>query len=386
MGEISLECHLSKLFYCYHVNMKPSILLITSVYPPQVGGPAIFISRFSHWLLKKNYTVSTITYVTDIKNDDSNVLYITLRQNRLISFVKFVFKILTISSRNTLILSNGAFIETYVACRITRRKYILKIPGDHAWELSKNRGWTKKSIEEFQFEKLNYKQRIFRMLNNLSLKNADFVITPSNQLSVFAQKWGVKKEKVKIIYNCVNPDHFDKIDTQIKQFDLVTTCRLVPWKGLEELIETSIKLNLKLLIIGDGPLLPHLKSLAQGETSNISFAGRIENSQISKELSRAKIFVLNSEYEATSYALIEAKMCGLPVLAKKNDGSLTVVRDGVDGFVYSANKGFTLDSAIVKLSASSELVESFGSESRKDALLRFNEKINFAKILDLMEI
>ena len=366
--------------------MKPSILLITSVYPPQVGGPAIFTSRFSHWLLEKNYSVNTITYETDKKKDHSNVSYITLGQNRLISFVKFVFKILTISDRNTLILSNGAFIETYIACRISMRKYILKIPGDHVWELSKNRGWTKKSIEEFQFEKLNYKQRIFRMLNNLALKNANFVITPSNQLSIFAQKWGVKKEKVKIIYNSVNPEHFDKIEGQIKQFDLVTTCRLVPWKGLEELIETTIRLNLKLLIIGDGPLLPHLKSLAQGETSKISFAGRVENSQISKQLSNAKIFVLNSEYEATSYALIEAKMCGLPVLAKKNDGSLTVVRDGVDGFVYSASEGFTLDSAIIKLSASSELVESFGSESRKDALLRFNEKINFAKILDLMEI
>jgi hypothetical protein len=79
-------------------------------------------------------------------------------------------------------------------------------------------------------------------------------------------------------------------------------------------------------------------------------------------------------------------MCGLPVLAKKNDGSLTVVRNGIDGFVYSANEGFTLDSAIMKLSTSSELIELFGSESRKDALLRFNEKINFAKILELMEI
>ena len=366
--------------------MKPRILLITSVYPPQVGGPAIFTSRFSHWLLEKNYSVSTITYATDRQHNYSNVSYITLRQNRLIAFVKFVFKILTISGRNTIILSNGAFIETYVASRISKRKYILKIPGDHVWELSKNRGWTKKSIEEFQFEKLNYKQRIFRILNNLALKNADFVITPSNQLSVFAQKWGVKKEKVKIIYNCVNPDHFDKIDTQIKQFDLVTTCRLVPWKGLEELIKTSIKLNLKLLIIGDGPLLPHLKSLAQGETSNISFAGSIDNSQISKILNNAKIFVLNSEYEATSYALIEAKMCGLPVLAKKNDGSLTVVRDGIDGFLYSTSEEFTLDRAIIKLSGSNQLIESFGSESRKDALSRFNEKINFAKILDLMEI
>lgn len=76
----------------------------------------------------------------------------------------------------------------------------------------------------------------------------------------------------------------------------------------------------------------------------------------------------------------------LTSISKKNDGSLTVVRNGIDGFVYSASEGFTLDNAIMKLSASSELVELFGLEARKDALLRFNEKINFAKILDLMEI
>ena len=194
------------------------------------------------------------------------------------------------------------------------------------------------------------------------------------------------ENKIQIIYNCVDSNQFKSNNSNNIKYDLITVCRLVPWKGLEELIETSIKLNLKLLIIGDGPLLPHLKSLAQDKASNISFAGRIENSQISKVLSNAKIFILNSEFEATSYALIEAKMCGLPILAKKNDGSLTVVRNGIDGFVYSASEGFTLDSAIIKLSASSELVELFGSESRKDALLRFNEKINFAKILDLMEI
>ena len=74
------------------------------------------------------------------------------------------------SNRKTLILSNGAFIETYLACLFSRRKYFLKIPGDPVWELSKNRGWTNNNIEEFQSEKLNLIQRIFRVLINLSLK------------------------------------------------------------------------------------------------------------------------------------------------------------------------------------------------------------------------
>jgi glycosyltransferase involved in cell wall biosynthesis len=365
--------------------MKPRILLITSIYPPQIGGPAIFTSRFSSWLLDKKCEVKVITYAIDKTTSDKNVFYVTLRYNRIVSFSKFILEILKNSNRTTLVLSNGAFLETYLACLISRRKYVLKIPGDHVWELSKNRGWTNKNIEEFQSEKLIIIQKIFRVLTNLSLKNAEFVISPSNQLSIFAEKWGVKNEKIKTIYNCVNPDRFKKSDITKKQFDLITVCRLVPWKGLEELIDCAIKLNLKLLIVGDGPLQDKLKSLASRRPLNISFKGSVENSKMPEVLNSAKIFVLNSEFEATSYALIEAKMCGLPVLAKQTDGSLTLVQKGIDGFIYSSGNGFNLESAISKLIGSKELIELFGSESRKDAVLRFNEQINFPKILELME-
>ena len=365
--------------------MKPRVLLITSIYPPQVGGPAIFTSRFSNWLLEKNYEVKIITYTINKTTNHKNVSYVTLQYNRITAFFKFILEILKNSNRKTLILSNGAFIETYFAYLISRRKYILKIPGDHVWELSKNRGWTNKSIEDFQSEQLNYLQRIYRILTNFALKNAEFVISPSNQLAIFAKKWGVKNEKIKTIYNCVNGELFKKIKITNKQFDLITVCRLVPWKGLEELIECSINLNLKLLIVGEGPLLHKLKSLARDWPLNISFIGNIENSKMPNVLNSAKIFVLNSEFEATSYALIEAKMCGLPVLAKKTDGSLTLVQNDIDGYIYSSGGEINLETAISKLISDSQLIDLFGSESRKDALLRFNEQINFAKILELME-
>jgi glycosyltransferase involved in cell wall biosynthesis len=366
--------------------MKPRVLLITSIYPPQVGGPAIFTSRFSCWLIEKNFNVKIITYTTGLAITDEKISYISLQYGRLTAFFKFIFEILINSNKNTLILSNGAFIETYIACLISKRKYVLKIPGDHVWELSKNRGWTSKNIEDFQYEKLNFLQRIFRTFTNLSLKKSKFIISPSNQLANFAKRWGVKDEKVRTIYNCVNPDRFKKIDVSKKQFDLITVCRLVPWKGLEELIECSIKLNLKLLIVGDGPLLSKLEILANEHPSNISLVGIIENNKLSEVLNSAKIFVLNSDFEATSYALIEAKMCGLPVIAKKTDGSLTLIQNGIDGFVYSSKEGINLEGAITKLIGNKVLIDLFGSEARKDALLRFNEQINFANILELMEI
>ena len=77
-------------------------------------------------------------------------------------------------------------------------------------------------------------------------------------------------------------------------------------------------------------------------------------------------------------------MCGLPVIAKKTDGSLTLIQNGIDGFVYSPVEGIDLEGAITKLIGNKGLIDSFGSEARNDALLRFNQQINFAKILELM--
>ena len=90
--------------------MKPKILLITSIYPPQVGGPAIFTLRFSNWLCENNFKVKVITYTTEIAIKDDKILYISFQYGRLTAFFKFIFEILKNSNKNTLILSNGAFI------------------------------------------------------------------------------------------------------------------------------------------------------------------------------------------------------------------------------------------------------------------------------------
>ncbi len=365
--------------------MKSKILLVTSIYPPQSGGPAIFTSRFADWITKNNFSPKIVTYCNEKTPNIDNISYISLKPNRFVAFLIFIFSIIKNSSKDTLILSNGAFIETYIASLISRRKYVIKIPGDHVWELSRNRGWTNKNIEEFQVETLNSVQKVFRILINLSLRKATSIISPSNQLSDLAKLWGVKTHRINTIYNCVDAQRFNKVDLPNSNYDLVSVCRLVPWKGLEELIECSIDLNLKLIIIGDGPLMESLQKLANRSPKNIHLVGNVKNEKVVEYLNQAKIFVLNSEYEATSYALIEAKMCGLPILAKATDGSITLVQNNIDGLVYSPKSNTDLKGSIEKLLFNNDLIKSFGVAARKDALLRFNQDINFRQILKVIE-
>ena len=74
--------------------MKPRVLLITSIYPPQVGGPAIFTSRYSEWLSHQNIENIVISYnITKEKSTKSKIL-VCLHPIRALSFLTFVYKII----------------------------------------------------------------------------------------------------------------------------------------------------------------------------------------------------------------------------------------------------------------------------------------------------
>jgi glycosyltransferase involved in cell wall biosynthesis len=364
--------------------MKPRVLLITSIYPPQVGGPAIFTSRYSEWLSNQNIENTVISYNIIKEKSTKNKIFVNLYPIRALSFLAFIYKIIRNSGRKTLILSNGAFIETYIACRITGRKYIAKIPGDPVWELSRNRKWTLLSRKDFQFEKLNFPQLILRFAFNSSFRNAKYLITPANELAVFAKNWGVPEEKIKLIFNCVDPKKFKCLEKKQKKYDLITVSRLVEGKGIKELIECAAYLNLKLVIVGDGPLFNELHNFSINQGAQVDFVGNLSNDSVEELLNDSLIFVLNSDSEATSYALIEAKMCELPILAKKNDGSLTIVRHNIDGLIYSSELNDTLLESIKILITNSKLISDFGNAGRKDALARFNQELNFNQILELL--
>ena len=149
------------------------------------------------------------------------------------------------------------------------------------------------------------------------------------------------------------------------------------------MIECAGELDLKLAVVGDGPLMNDLKSLAATYKTEIVFLGNVNNENVPKVLNESKVFVLNSESEATSYAIIEAKMCGLPVIARLNSGSQTIVKHKIDGLIYSSDHGDKLIDSLKIVKSNSSLMEEYGNNGREDALLRFNEERNFATILNL---
>jgi glycosyltransferase involved in cell wall biosynthesis len=92
--------------------------------------------------------------------------------------------------------------------------------------------------------------------------------------------------------------------------------------------------DFELTLFGDGPYLSELRERACAlvERGQVRFAGRCDNSTLLRELEHQQVFLLTSEYEGLSIALLEAMSRGcVPVVSNLASQSL-VVQNGVNGF------------------------------------------------------
>jgi glycosyltransferase involved in cell wall biosynthesis len=294
--------------------------------------------------------VSVITFTdsdSSIEKNENNKIYRISRKMNvgprlLIAAIRVFFE----TSQSTPIIANGGFLEVGLGLMFRKTIYIAKIPGDIVWERAVATGRTQLSVYDFQNAKLRGKYWVYRKFFTNSLKRANTVIVPALYLKDLCINWGISPDKIVIIKNSVDTDIFTP-NTNNKDYDVITVSRLVPVKRIDGLIRACAKLELKLLVVGDGPLEVSLKKIASDMKANATFIGHANQTDLPKLYRQAKVFVLNSDIEATSYALLEARSCGLIGIANTKTGSVEVINHLTDGILCGTETGFDLERALI---------------------------------------
>lgn len=366
--------------------MPKKLLIITGIYPPDTGGPAKFAEEFRCWLDNENVEVEVLTYSDSMTKDFPKFGIGISRIPRDLSLPRRTWKLVgrigSLLDSNKEVLAIGAFIETYLASIIHRFSYVAKVPGDIVWERARNNRVTNSDIESFQSQPLNFKYKIYRTLYTNSLKRAKVVIVPSMGLYKLCIKWGISESKLRLIYNSVETSS-DLVGKKTrKAYDLVTVCRLVPWKGVDELIAYVAARKLRLLVVGDGPERPQLQALANSLRADVIFEGDVSHQKVLELLLESSLFVLNSQYEGLPHALIEARVMGVLSVARAGTGSDEVINDDQDGFLVRPNRSLkeTLDIAIQIQPEADSMI----ALAKEDSLKRFSQAANFPQILELL--
>jgi glycosyltransferase involved in cell wall biosynthesis len=138
-------------------------------------------------------------------------------------------------------------------------------------------------------------------------------------------------------------------------------------RAVRKLLDSNVSLHVD--FVGAGDSEDFYKGLAKslGVAHDIRFWGQVSHHEMGKFYANADIFVLPSENESMSNAVLEALANGLPVLTTPLGGSDALVEHGVNGFLYSPGDWHTLHKHILHLYRRQQELAAMQTKARKSA-------------------
>jgi glycosyltransferase involved in cell wall biosynthesis len=358
------------------------ILLVTGIYPPDIGGPATFIpSLAKHLVNEKKMDVTVFTLHGNSRNKFENhwkVISIKRSLFRPLRVTYAIIRLLKLIQTSDYVFCNGLYIETGIALFFSRKKSIAKIVGDPVWERARNKGKTQLDVATFNQGKAKLAQNIERIIFQKSLNQFSRIICPSEELVHFVKEWNVATQ-VSCIPNFVE---ISERRHSTKDFDLITVSRLVSWKNIDVVIKLAGELNLRLAIVGSGPEESHLLKLSKELNVEATFFGALYGDSIDDLLLRSKIFILISDYEGMSFALLRALALGIPAMVSNNKGNTQVLENRKSGVVVEVKNFESMIGDLREMIENWDFLENLSENGRNLIKDKYSPAIIINKILD----
>ena len=367
------------------------ILIATGIYPPDIGGPATILEALSYSLKEKGLSVQIITYSNIKKHNNDREEVFRIVKNKFFSRWQYLWKMFRLSRQADLIYVTDTYSVGYFAYlikKMTGKKYIVRFAGDGAWEMAVASGWTQDYIVDFQDKVYNDQIERLKKRRQKILVNANRIIAVSNFIAMIAEKIGVDKDRIKVIYNSIdfikdNVVQLDKVEEIKKQYGqdaeiIVTACRLTRWKGVDGIIKSLPQIkqkigNVNFLVLGDGPEMDNLKHLANefNVADSVHFLGRIRHDEIINYFKAADLFVLNTNYEGLSHTLLEAIKAAVPIITTNIGGNPEVIENHRNGLLIGYYNIEELKNAAIKILSDEQFADNLVNNA-KLTLKKFN--------------
>lgn len=320
------------------------ILIATGIYPPDIGGPATYSKLFYDELPKRGYGVEILSF-GEVRG-----------LPKMIRHAVYFFKVLKRGRKCDIIFAQDPVsvgLPAMIASKILRKKFLIRVAGDYAWEQATQRFGVKEGIDEFQSKKYGFKVELLKLIQKFVVKRADKVITPSHYFNKIVSGWIGKSSKIETIYNGIDLSFKQiavrKMDNSKK---IISAGRLVPWKGFATLIRIMKKLpEWQLTIAGNGPMRNELESLitSLGLKDRVKLTGVIPREELLSELKMSDLFILNTSFESFSFQTVEAMHLGVPVITTNIGNLKEIVEGGKEGVLIEPDNEAQLLSAIKKI-------------------------------------
>lgn len=346
------------------------LVLATPLYPPDSGGPATYAK-----LLREHFPAKGQPF-----GGPGDVVLVNFAEIRHLPrgirhFVYFL-RVLGATRHADVVLaldpvSTG--LPALIAACILRKPFVVKIVGDFAWEQGRQRFGITATLDQFVRQvRVPFGAACLRVVQTFVARNATRIIVPSNYLKGIITVWGIRPEKITVIYNSIEVPELS-ISEERHERSIISVGRLVPWKGMDGIIDAVAKVkndipDASLTIVGAGPDMQSLQQQGSAQLgSSITFTGALGNRETLEKIASNSIFVLNSSYEGLSHLLIEALSLGSAIIATDVGGNPELIDHEKNGLLVPFGDTPALAAAISRLLSDTELAARLRAAAKESA-------------------
>jgi glycosyltransferase involved in cell wall biosynthesis len=221
---------------------------------------------------------------------------------------------------------------------------------------------------------------LYRPFLRRVLARADRIVVSSPRLAEHAVELKDFRDKCVVIPFGIDTDRLARtpaIDERVGAIEreypgprVLFVGRLVPYKGVDVLLEAMSSVQATALIVGDGPLRATLESAAArfGISARVKFLGHVEDEEVVAHMHACDLFVLPSVTRAETFGVVqlEAMACGRPVVSTNlPTGVPWVNRHEETGLVVEPGDAPALAQALNRLVEDAALRARLGARARQ---------------------
>lgn len=318
------------------------LLFATGIYPPDIGGPATYAVLMERELRERGWVVTLRSF--------GGVRHLP----PLIRHGKFAWRLWRDSFGAQALFAQDTVsvgLPALLVAKLRRIPLVIRVPGDFAWEQGVQRFGVKEDIDTFQSRRYGWRVEFLRWIQRCVVRGADRVLAPSQYFADLVRGWVRSPEKVLCMYNgvavpkAISPHEYPGPT-------LITAARLVPWKGIDTLIEALCEVpSARLVVVGEGPDRARLEERSElvGVQDRVEFTGALPREELLSRIAGAEMFLLGSSFESFSFQLVEAMMMGAPVIARDIGNLRELIEPELNGVLLREGTASDYASAIRRL-------------------------------------
>jgi len=335
------------------------VLIVSGIWPPDVGGPASHAPELANFLLGRGHSVEVVTTAdTQPARQAYDVRWVDRAAPAGVRHARVAAWIRERAAHADVVYATSMLGRAVLGSSLARRPVVVKLVADEAYERARRWGLFEGDLDAFQRFGGGLRVRALRQARDGALRRVAHLVCPSGYLAALAVSWGVPRERVTVLPNAAPalpalPGRDEaRAALAVEGPFLAFAGRVTKQKALEVALDALGGVEgVTLAIAGDGPDLPDLrrKVAALGLDGRVHFLGPLSRDGVLALYRAADASLLTSSWENFPHTVVEALAVGTPVIATRVGGVPELVRDGENGLLISACDRDALAAAIRRL-------------------------------------